>query len=230
MGQMWMTVLNYAEVKALAVGNPQLKRRVEAANQLERFTALQRKLVQTKLKLQKELLETPKRIEKQEEHIRNCHADWIDYQKWKKIHLVDMDASMSKEETDRRRAQRAELTKLVQSYVMEENETVCMSYRGFDVVLPAYMTKEKPFVWLSGRGRYRVELGDTEVGNLVRLDNALEGMGMHLSQLRRSLVELRQREMDIRGELDKEEGYSEQIQYYKNQVELLDQKLGVYKA
>lgn len=224
------TVLNYAEVKALAVGNPQLKRRVEAANQLERFTALQRKLVQTKLKLQKELLETTKRIEKQEEHIRNCHADWIDYQKWKKIHLVDMDASMSKEETDRRRAQRAELTKLVQSYVMEENETVCMSYRGFDVVLPAYMTKEKPFVWLSGRGKYRVELGDTEVGNLVRLDNALEGMGMHLSQLRRSLVELRQREMDIRGELNKEEGYSEQIQYYKNQVELLDQKLGVYKA
>ena len=35
------TVLDYAEVKALAVGNPLIKERVETANELTRYLALQ---------------------------------------------------------------------------------------------------------------------------------------------------------------------------------------------
>lgn len=53
------TVLNYAEIKALAVGNPLVKKRVETANELSRYYTLQRKLVETRIRLDKELKELP---------------------------------------------------------------------------------------------------------------------------------------------------------------------------
>lgn len=59
------TVLDYAEVKALAVGNPLVKQRVEAANELTRYMALQSKLVESRIRLEKELLEMPGQIHNQ---------------------------------------------------------------------------------------------------------------------------------------------------------------------
>ena len=56
------TVLDYAEVKALAVGNPLVKERVEAANELMRYQVLQHKLTESRLQLEKELLEIPSKI------------------------------------------------------------------------------------------------------------------------------------------------------------------------
>ena len=59
------TVLDYAEVKALAVGNPLVKKRVEAANELTRYLTLQRKLVDSRIRMEKELLELPGKVEHQ---------------------------------------------------------------------------------------------------------------------------------------------------------------------
>lgn len=56
------TVLNYAEIKALAVGNPLVKKRVETANELSRYYTLQRKLVETRIRLDKELKELPSKM------------------------------------------------------------------------------------------------------------------------------------------------------------------------
>lgn len=69
------TVLNYAEVKALAVGNPLVKKRVETANELSRYLTLQRKLVETRLRLENELSELPARMEHQKRLIENARSD-----------------------------------------------------------------------------------------------------------------------------------------------------------
>ena len=84
-------------------------------------------------------------------------------------------------------------------------ETVLMTYQGFQIVLPTNMSKEKPYVWLQREGRYYVELGDSEVGCLIRLDNALEGLPTHLEKLEKNLVEMGQREIALQSELQKEE-------------------------
>jgi hypothetical protein len=57
------TVLDYAEVKALAVGNPLVKERVETANELTRYLALQRKAIETHIRLEKELMELPAKMD-----------------------------------------------------------------------------------------------------------------------------------------------------------------------
>lgn len=66
------TVLDYAEVKALAVGNPLIKERVETANELTRYLALQRKAIENHIRMEKELMELPARIKRQKELIEKC--------------------------------------------------------------------------------------------------------------------------------------------------------------
>lgn len=223
------TVLDYAEVKALAVGNPLVKKRVEAANELTRYLTLQRKLVDSRIRMEKELLELPGKVEHQRNLITKCEEDLSCYRDWKKENPPATEACLKKEEAEKRKALREYITSAVRDYALETREKTLMNYRGFDVVLPANMALEKPYVWLSRQGKYYVELGDTEIGNLVRIDNFLDALDNHLEKLKIGLSKLTEKEIELKAELAKDENYSEQIEKYSAEVEKLDKKLGVNK-
>lgn len=223
------TVLDYAEVKALAVGDPLVKQRVEAANELTRYMALQSKLVESRIRLEKELLEMPGQIHNQIDLIEYCKQDLAFYTEWRKINPPVEDSKMKKEEAEKRKTLREFISTAIREHVLETKEKTLTSYRGFDIVLPANMTLEKPYVWLKKSGKYYVELGDTDIGNLIRIDNYLDSLGDHLSKLMQNLEQLREKEKDIRFELSKDESYTDQIETYKNKVKKLDKKLGVDK-
>lgn len=223
------TVLDYAEVKALAVGNPLVKQRVEAANELTRYMALQSKLVESRIRLEKELLEMPGQIHNQIDLIEYCKQDLAFYTEWRKINPPVEDSKLKKEEAEKRKTLREFIGTAIREHVLETKEKTLISYRGFAIVLPANMTLEKPYVWLKKSGKYYVELGDTDIGNLIRIDNYLDSLGDHLSKLMLNLEKLREKEKDIRFELSKDESYTDQIETYKNKVKKLDKKLGVNK-
>lgn len=42
-------------------------------------------------------------------------------------------------------------------------ETELLEYQGFQLILPANMIKDKPYIWIKREGKYKVELGDSEV-------------------------------------------------------------------
>lgn len=223
------TVLDYAEVKALAVGDPLVKQRVEAANELTRYMALQSKLVESRIRLEKELLEMPGQIHNQIDLIEYCKQDLAFYTEWRKINPPVEDSKLKKEEAEKRKTLREFIGTAIREHVLETKEKTLISYRGFAIVLPANMTLEKPYVWLKKSGKYYVELGDTDIGNLIRIDNYLDSLGDHLSKLMLNLEKLREKEKDIRVELSKGESYTDQIETYKNKVKKLDKKLGVNK-
>jgi N12 class adenine-specific DNA methylase len=223
------TVLDYAEVKALAVGDPLVKQRVEAANELTRYMALQSKLVESRIRLEKELLEMPGQIHNQIDLIECCKQDLAFYTEWRKINPPVEDSKLKKEEAEKRKTLREFIGTAIREHVLETKEKTLISYRGFAIVLPANMTLEKPYVWLKKSGKYYVELGDTDIGNLIRIDNYLDSLGDHLSKLMLNLEKLREKEKDIRFELSKDESYTDQIETYKNKVKKLDKKLGVDK-
>ena len=223
------TVLDYAEVKALAVGNPLVKKRVEAANELTRYLTLQRKLVDSRIRMEKELLELPGKVEHQRSLIAKCEEDFLCYRSWKKENPPATETHLKKEEAERRKVLREYIASAVRDYALETREKILMNYRGFDIVLPANMALEKPYVWLSRQGKYYVELGDTEIGNLVRIDNFLDTLDNHLEKLKIGLSKLTEKEIELKAELAKDENYSEQIEKYSAEVEKLDKKLGVNK-
>ncbi len=223
------TVLDYAEVKALAVGNPLVKERVEAANELMRYQVLQHKLTESRLQLEKELLEIPSKIVHQKELISKCEDD-VDYCiKWREVNPPVTENKFKKEEAEKRKELRETIGNAVRDNVLQTTENPLMVYRGFAVVLPTNMTAEKPYIWLVRSGRYYVELGDADVGNLIRIDNALDTLSDRLNAFKKGLSDLNVRENDIRAELSKDEGYADQIEYYRNKVNELDEKLGAKK-
>lgn len=210
------TVLNYAEVKALAVGNPLLKQRVETANTLSHYISLQRKTVQERERLEKELLEYPAKIKNQRICIENCKLDCG--------YLPTADCDYSKQE---RKSIRERLFGALVENTLKKHETVFIKYRGFDIILPSNMTEEKPFVWLSANGRYYIELGDTKSGYLVRIDNCLNNLGEYLRKLENGLSDLIKKEKSVKEELKKKESYSSEIENLREQLKKLDNKLGV---
>ena len=223
------TVLDYAEVKALAVGDPLIKERVEAANELTRYMTLQHKLVESRLRLEKELLELPAKIQNQMNLIESCKRDITAYAEWKKANPPAADSRQKKAEADNRRQLRELIGDAVRENALETKERTLLTYRGFDIVLPANMSPERPYLWLKRSGKYYVELGDTDIGNLIRTDNFLDSLDEHLAALEQGLESLNDKERDIRSELSKDESYTDRIEEYKKKIEKLDKRLGVDK-
>lgn len=223
------TVLNYAEVKALAVGNPLVKKRVETANELSRYLTLQRKLVETRLRLEKELRELPAQIAHQESLIENARKDKEFYEQYIRSLPIPVTTAEKNAEAAARKNIRKKIFTAIKGNALKTAESKLMAYRGFQIVLPANMTKEKPFVWLQRTGRYYVGLGDTEVGGLIRIDNFLDNLDIHIDKLCARLSDMQNRGTHIRAELESKESYTEKLKELKVQIEKIDKKLGVDK-
>lgn len=224
------TVLDYAEVKALAVGNPLVKERVKTANELSRYLTLQRKLVDSRIRMEKELLEMPGKISNQENNIAQCEADIAFYNGWKQENPEPVDSKVKKEATEKRKHLREYIHSSLIGHVLEPKEKALTTYRGFEIILPANMTREKPYIWLKRNGRYYVELGDTNTGNLIRIDNFLDDLQKHFDKLKNGFAKLQEREYQLKEELKKHESFSDEIEECRKKLEILNKKLGVDKT
>ena len=131
---------------------------------------------------------------------------------------------LTKEE---RRDCRGALERAIREGSLLAHEAVAFEYQGFDVVIPANMALDRPFVWLERAGRYRVELGEFDVGNLIRIDNRLDSLASVLEDIEGDLGELDAREVSLRRELAEEKDYDERAMQLREALKDLDEKLGV---
>lgn len=223
------TVLDYAEVKALAVGNPLVKQRVEVQNELYRYLSIQRKVVESRLRMEKELLELPAKIEGQKEEIAKTEQDAETYRKWKKDNPTPVSAFDKKKEAAYRRNLREVLNKAIKESAFSGKERILFGYRGFDIIIPANMSEIKPYIWIRGNGKYHIEMGDTETGNLMRIDNFIDGLEESVENLRLDLAKFEDRESEIKLELSRNENYTDKIDELRKKVADLDDRLGVNK-
>ncbi len=212
------TVLDYAEVKALAVGNPLIRKRVETANELEKYISLQRGIILNRERLQSELDAMPALLRDNRKTTDECIADRDFY-------------ISNKRQYDKlqRQSIRKRIFDAVQNNAMMSTEKELLKYQGFKIILPANMLKEKPFVILKRTGRHYVNLGDTEVGTIIRIDNYLEGLTDYIIKLEEAAERFLEKEKSIKAELEKEENYSDKIESLKKELGNIDKKLGVEK-
>ena len=213
------TVLSYAEVKALAIGNPLIKTRVEVANALTRYLLLQRRATEAHIRLEQEATELPGRIAHQSAVVKACRAD--------ATFVLGGTGPMSAEE---KREIREELAIALRENILTHEEREILTYRGFRVVLPANMDVRAPFVWLCREGRYHVEMGTAELGLLIRLDGFIDNLNNHYKKLRDALAALKHRKAGIAEELARDDGYSEHIEMLVERLAKIDKELGVKEA
>jgi len=212
------TVLNYAEIKALAIGNPAIKERVETANELGKLIILRRENILHKDGLRAELNKLPARIEKQRQNVDNAITDAQLY----KDSLREYTPAERKELRDR-----LELALL--DNALQTNETELFEYQGFRVVLPSGMAISKPFIWLYGSGKYYLELGSSPLGYMIRIDNFLDEFDAYIEKQKDKLDKLNMVQSSIEVELAEDDKYSERIDELTAKLQKLDKKLGVDK-
>ena len=212
-------VLDYADVKALAVGNPLVKKRVETANELSRAILLMRRWTQAWVSMQEELHGIPMKIAEVETEIASTQADIV--------HYLANRREIKNIQGHRRYG--ALILGAISRNAMQKEEKRLFHYQCFDIILPAYMPEEKPFVWIAGNGRYLAEMGDNDIGCIKRIDNKLDKLPELLEKRQQELGRLTARYTDLAGKLEreKENVYLSQVKRLRSELSTIDKKLGV---
>lgn len=139
-------------------------------------------------------------------------------------------------ETRREQRERLAKEKRLLRYVLEHElshgalqaeEKDILKYRGFTVSIPCGMREEAPYIWLKHEGKYLVELGNSSLGYIVRIDNFLDGFMKHLDKLQNGLDLLKSREEYIEATLNEPDAYSDKIDELKDKINKIDKELGV---
>ena len=231
------TVLNYAEVKALAVGNPLMKRRVEVLNELDKYKILHRDFIESRQKKLKILNELPEKIESQKKRIQNTQND-IEYYENNKIDYSQM-------EYEDQKAIRDAIYQAVKTHINMPFEKKVLTYQGFDVVVPARMQPKVPnvkdetkaakrdpipYVFVKREGAYYMEIESLQ-GITKRLNNLLENLNKNKENQENTLNNYYYQKASIEKELETTEvSFAEEMESLKSELELLNEQLGVVAA
>lgn len=209
------TVLNYAEIKALAIGNEMIKKRVEVANELARWRLLQLQYVRAHQYMEIELLKLPKKLEMKEAELLAMVCDMEHYAKVKREYTID----------ERRNLREIIYKALNENILMDEEREIC-TYQEFKVVLPSNMISERMFVYLCAEGKYLVEMGNVQAGILQRIDNFLENFDRRIEKQKGEIDVLKKRGADMKLEMEKAD-YTDKIEKLERELKEIDKNLGV---
>lgn len=206
------TILDYAEVKALAIGNPQIKIRVMLNNNLVRLRTLQRARTTEFEELNLELVKAEKMLVDAKAVVNHLETDA---------------ASSVKEvvqETDRKDF-RAIICKEMNSDCTQEKYV--LTYRGFDVIIPPKRFVPDPYLYLQAKGKYKVSVGRNEKMILARLDKFIDTLPKQLEDARGHLERLNRRISEIHDTLDSLPDYAEEIRNVQCKLDAVDAELGI---
>lgn len=210
------TVLNYAEVKALAIGNPKIKERVETANELSKAITLKKRADELRQQMAEQKEQMPSLIEKREK-ILYCAK--LDYEHIK----TDVYAYSAVEE----RVYGEQLVEALQNNGFKKEETLLFYYKGFGVILPVEMPPEKPYVVMKNNGRYKLDMSYSAQGVITRIQNFIDGFEKVVAENENTLNRLIAKDKGLDEELAKPDLYTEQIAFLRKKLKYIDKQLGV---
>ena len=186
--------LSYAEVKALAAGNPMIKEKMDLDIQVARLKTLKTAYNNEHYRLEDAITQGfPAEMRKTAQQLENAKADTIRLQQNTKLDADGKDiftiTLMDMVYTKREDAGKALLGLL--GMAMNRTEPISIGrYKGFDLQI-AYFAMDKMYLaYLVGSGINPVQLGADAVGNTVRLDNCLHNLPQSVTDLESKLVQL----------------------------------------
>ena len=187
--------LSYAEVKALAAGNPMIKEKMDLDIQVARLRTLKAAYNSQHYRLEdavtgiflREIRGTECRIQAFEKDMQTA-KDSQSYDKdGKLVFSIELDGTTYDKREDAGKA----LLGLVGAAVRADHPVLVGHYAGFEVTI-AYVPLSKVFVaHLVGEVTHTTELGSDAAGNMVRLQNVVAALPQEVSGLRNNLQQLR---------------------------------------
>ena len=62
-------------------------------------------------------------------------------------------------------------------------------YCGFDLIAPGICIENKGYIYLQKNARYQIEIGTSDIGILIRINNFLDSFGDYIKDLKKELKE-----------------------------------------
>ena len=184
------SVLSFAEVKALAAGNSNIKEKMDLDIQVTKLRLLKANHASQKYKLEDDISQNyPKKIAALKSQLEGYQAD-VQMYKENKAGNKDSFSMVLKGKiyTDKKEAGTA-LVGICRSTKIPENGLSIGEYQSFKMALH-YNTSFASFkISLTGKISHDVEIGSDIFGNIQRINNVLEGMGKRMEETERRLEE-----------------------------------------
>jgi hypothetical protein len=183
--------LSYAEIKALATGNPLIKERMDLDVEVSRLKMLKSDFLSQRYNLEDRVIQYyPQQIKLLEERVAGFEADTATAEANKP---ADKDSfTMTVRGVRLAEKKNAGEAILAITEKMTSSDAVPLgSYRGFAMEM-AFDTVSRDFQCiLTGKLQHRVTLGSDALGNITRIDNALDGLPAKLADCQDRLANTR---------------------------------------
>lgn len=193
------SVLTYAEIKALSVGDPLLKTRIDMSNELERLKIHRRQRAQELKMMESVVSSLPATLTKLEERKLRLEQD---YQ-----HYLESRENLSKEE---REAFGEEVLEGLKENVLMETERWFDDLHGFRILLPAYMKFERPVLLIEGvsGNRYDVNMRDAKAGGCIqRMEYILSHLNERVQAVNEEIARVNAQAEHAKAEIKKGNSY-----------------------
>ncbi len=222
--------LSYAEIKALCMGNPLIKEKMELDIEVARLKLVKSGFLSAKYDLEHKIsVVYPARISSLQREIDNITTD-IPYLASETKKNKDGFSPMQIENTlytDKKSAGEA-LLKALSASVMADKEIGC--YRGFSMTA-SYSKQDNSFsVRLSHAINMRVQMGNDVYGNITRIDNALATLDEMLSESKKELDVLERSLESAKAEVIKPFPNEDELTQKEARLKELNHELEIEKS
>ena len=219
--------LSYAEIKALATGNPYIKEKMDLDVAVSKLKLLKQNHLSQRYSLEDRIIKFyPQQIKQGEERISGYNAD-IERAKANTFLNADNFSPMVIEDVTYDEKKGAGSAILVACKAMTSPDPKAIgSYRGFNMEL-SFNSFEKEYVLtLVGSLRHSVSLGADIYGNITRLDNLISSMPDKLKvceeRLADTKVQLENAKTEVERPFPQEEELSQKMERLAELNALLD--------
>ena len=195
--------LSYAEIKALCAGNPLIKEKMDLDVQVAKLKVLKADHQSQKFRLQDKLLtKFPADIQEMNAHIAGLKADAQLAAAHPQVQEGFCGMTIKGVTYDEKKTAGERLV-LACSELPNAEEKVIGSYRGFELSLRFDAFRTEYQALLKGQRKYTVPLGTDPLGNIIRLDNALNNLPERITAAENELDTLHQQQAAAQIEVEK---------------------------
>ncbi|MFP9226192.1 DEAD/DEAH box helicase family protein [Streptococcus equi subsp. zooepidemicus] len=195
--------LNYAEIKALATGDPKIKEKMDLDNEVTKLKMLEANYKSNRYRLEDKVAKNyPEEITRTEKLIEAVKKDIADVEPQGEGENKFTSITILGEKITDKKLAGEKLLEAIKTVKINESKIIG-KYRNMDLeVSYNFFTNSHDFR-LNGAAKHSGELGTSADGNITRLDNALEKMPEKLKRLEEKLISTKEQLENAKEELKK---------------------------
>lgn len=221
------TALSYAEIKALAAGNPDIIEKTELDTQVAKLKLLKQNYLSEKYALEdkvikyypNEIKRLENRIEDMKEDIEVFNNNNTPDNSFEKMNIKGTDFTERKEAGEK-------IIEICKSMTNPEPLEIG-EYKGFKIILSFDTMDRKFYASMKNNLSYKTELGSDPSGNITRIDNALNGIETRLSSVENNIEDTKKNYESAKKEIEKPFPQEEELKTKSKRLDELNIKLNL---